>query len=441
MTQFIPANKSRIISLVFSLCLITTTLGQSPPAIKWGRQLITPTRDGIHNGVLVTDSNDCIYIVVSRTPNDAPESASKQQHLVKLDQIGQQLWSRQLGTSEGRDTVNLVVDGLTPDEKENIYAFGYTDGRLGSEKKGGYDAFVAVYDRTGARRNVWQFGTPRHDVCTGMGIDSSGNIYVTGYTYGPFAGPNKGQADLFVAAYDRTGTLLWRDQLGTNADDRALDLCLGNNNDLYICGRTNGRLTGRGHGYGDFFVARYQRTGKSLWLQQYGTPAQDSGICIEVNELGQVYVGGITFGNFAYTGAQRGRGDAFVARISEAGNLLWKRQFGSPYWDQTWDIACFRNGSGDILVGGCQIPSKTCQGFCRRYSSEGRLIWIKEFTERSAAGGTCGRAVAVDSDNNCYHAGSTVADQFEPNNGTSNIYILRIDSTRQNPPADNNPSR
>ena len=142
---------------------------------------------------------------------------------------------------------------------------------------------------------------------------------------------------------------------------------------------------------------------------------------------GQAYVGGITYDNFASERAQRGRGDAFVARIAEIGELLWKRQFGSNRWDQVWDMARFLDGSGDILAGGCQIPSGICQGFCRRYSPEGKLIWIKEFRKRSPTGGTCGRAVAIDSANNCYHAGQTHADLFGVNNGTGNVYIVRFD--------------
>ncbi len=407
--------------------LTGTSPAQNEPVVQWGHQILTPTMDSIFNKVMVTDSNDCLYMVITRTPKGASKSDSKEQYLVKFNNNGEQLWSKRLGKTENEEFVNLNVQGLIIDYKQNIYAFGYTDGKFGRDKIGHYDAFVALYDRTGVRQWVLQLGTAEPDVCSGLDIDASGNIYIAGYTYGSFAKPNKGQADIFVAAYDQTGTLLWRDQLGTNVDDRVLDLSLGKNNDLYICGSTNGRLSGRGKGYADFVAARYQLTGKCLWLHQYGTPAQDSGICLEINEHGHLFVGGITFGNFASKRAQLGRGDAFVARISDTGQLLWKRQFGSSYWDQTWDLAHFRDGSGDILAGGCQIPTGVCQGFCRRYSPEGKLIWIKEFREKSPLGGTCGRAVTIDSANNCYHAGQTRADLFSSNNGTGNVYIVRFD--------------
>jgi hypothetical protein len=203
MFRFISNTKS-IIRIIFILCLIGTTWGRDEPVVQWGHQLLTPTMDSIRNDVMVIDINDCLYIVVSRMPKGAPESASKDQYLIKFDRNGEQLWSKRLGKIENEEFVNLVVNGLVTDDKDNIYSFGYTDGKFGRDKIGDYDAFVALYDRTGARQWVWQLGTVKPDVCAGLDIDASGNIYIAGYTYGSFAGPNKGQADMFVAAYDRS---------------------------------------------------------------------------------------------------------------------------------------------------------------------------------------------------------------------------------------------
>jgi hypothetical protein len=334
-------NDKRIISVIFSLYLTSTVVGQNTPTVRWGHQLVTPTKDTIF-GAMVVDSNDGIYIAVSRTPMDAPDSTSKDQYLLKYNQDGEQVWSKQLGENAGEDPLHLVVQGLAADDQENIYVFGYTDSKLGQEKKGGYDAFIAKYDQAGTQQWVWQLGTPEHDVCTGLDIDASGNLYITGYTYGSFAKPNKGQADIFVAAYNQTGTLLWQDQAGTDVDDRAMGIRLGNNNDLYLCGSTNGTLARENNSQPDIVVARYERTGKPLWLHQYGTEAADVAICIEISEHGQVYAGGITYGNFASQRAQRGRGDAFVARIAETGELLWKRQFGSNRWTRPGTWSAFR---------------------------------------------------------------------------------------------------
>ena len=42
-----------------------------------------------------------------------------------------------------------------------------------------------------------------HDVA----VDSSGNVYVTGWTYGALAGSNAGETDIFLLKYDTNGNL------------------------------------------------------------------------------------------------------------------------------------------------------------------------------------------------------------------------------------------
>jgi hypothetical protein len=399
-------------------------LGGSAPAVRWGHHLVTPTKDAIF-GSMVADSNDGIYLAVSRESIDALGASSKTYYLLKFNRQGDQVRSEQLGAGKAEDPLHVAVDGLAADDRENFYVFGYTGGSLGRENIGKYDAFFAKYDRAGDRQWVRQLGTPEHDVCAGLDIDPSGNFYVAGYTYGDFALANQGKSDLFIAAYDEQGKLLWRDQIGTPEDDRALDLRLGGSNDVYLCGTTSGSLAGPSNGQEDIVVARYTKTGQSLWVRQYGTPMEDRGICMAVGEQGQVYIGGRTAGHFASRRSQRGYGDAFVARVTPA---EWIRQFGTRGWDKVFQMTRFTDGSGDVLAGGCQYPFGTfCQAFCHRYSPEGKLIWTTLFGQRRPKAGTCGRAVAVDRENNCYMAGLSSAELFGDNNGSGNLFIVRFD--------------
>jgi outer membrane protein assembly factor BamB len=334
-------DNRRIFLVVCSLCLTTAALGRYAPAVRWRHQIVTPTKDSIFD-TLVADSNDGIYLSAERESTDASGSTSTVRYLLKYNQDGDQLWSKQLGANGDEHPLHMAVDGLAADDQENIYVFGHTDSKLGREKKGKYDAFFARYDRAGTQQWVRQVGTAEHDVCAGLDTDAFGNLYVAGYTYGSFAKPHKGGADMFIAAYDKNGKLLWRNQFGTDADERAIDLRLGNDNDVYLCGTTAGSLARRNNGQDDFVVARYERTGKFLWLHQYGIPSQDRGVCMEIGEQGQVYVGGRTLGDLAFRKAQRGYGDAFVVRIDETGKVLWKHQFGSRGWDRSFTWPDFR---------------------------------------------------------------------------------------------------
>jgi len=236
---------------------------------------------------------------------------------------------------------------------------------------------------------------------------------------------------MFIAAYDKHGTLLWRDQIGTAARERAGNIRVGDNNDVYICGDTSGNIARVNNGQGDFVVARYDRTGKRLWLHQYGTNAFDSAMSMEIGELGHLYLGCRTNGNVGTRSPRRGDLDSCLVSISKKGKMLWARQFGPAGWDGTWDMARFVDGSGDVLISGCQIPLRgKCQAYCRRYSPEGELVWTQEFRKKSARGGTCGRVAAIDSDNNVYLSGWTKADLFGINNGTGNMFIVKFDGAK-----------
>ena len=397
--QFMAANDKRIVLVILSFFLTSTTLGGNALTVRWGRQLVTETDDVTR--AAAADSNDGIYFAVKKTSKDASgATTSKGVLLLKYSQEGDQLWSRQLDPGI-KDT-----DGLTADDQGNIYVFGIAISTHEGDIKGGSDAVFAKYDQAGNQLWIRLVGTVEHDVCTGLDFDTDGNMYISGYTHGDLAKPNKGGADMFIAAYSQAGALLWRNQMGTAADDRATDIRVSDNNDVYICGNTSGNLARENNGQSDFVVARYDRTGKSIWLYQYGTNAHDGIMCMEIGELGLLYLGCRSAGNFGSLGSRRGNLDSCLASITTAGKMLWRRQFGTGGWDGTWDMARFMDGSGDILISGCQIPLKSkCQAYCRRYSSDGKLIWTKEFREFNSSGGTCGRVVAIDSDNNCYHAG------------------------------------
>ncbi len=413
--------------IVFSLCLTTGALGVNTQTVRWGRQLVSETDDVPRSAAV--DGEGGIYFAfmkqVRETPGFDGKVISKSWHLLKYNPKGEQLWTRRL------DPEIVDVSGLTADDQGNIYVFGPAGSTSERKTNGKADAYIAKYDQAGTQLWARLIGTPEFDVCSGLDVDVNGNLYISGFTEGDFAKPNQGGQDMFIAAYSQDGSQLWRDQIGTAAGDRGGSIRLGDDNDVYVCGDTSGSLARENNGQGDFFVARYQRTGKRLWVHQFGTSAFDRGADIVIGELGHLYVGFRTNGNVGPRNRRRTDLDSCLASISKEGKLLWARQFGPAGWDGTWDMARFTDGSGDVLIAGCQIPLRSkCQAYCRRYSSEGKLIWTQEFRKFSSQGGTCGRVAAIDKDNNVYLSGWTRADLFGINNGTGNMFIAKFDGVK-----------
>ncbi len=109
-------------------------------------------------------------------------------------------WTKQLGTSSD-DWGNDV----TTDSSGNIYVTGLTNGELdGNTNSGNTDIFLVKYNSSGTKQWTKQLGTSSGDFGEGVTTDSSGNIYVTGYTNGGGldGNTNLGGRDIFLVKYN-----------------------------------------------------------------------------------------------------------------------------------------------------------------------------------------------------------------------------------------------
>ena len=117
---------------------------------------------------------------------------------------GEKQWTKQFGTSsddEGR--------GVTSDSSGNIYLTGDTDGGLdGNTNSGKRDIFLIKYNSSGTKQWTKQLGTYLWDEGNGVITDSSGNIYITGFTN--FGGldwnTNLGGKDIILTKFNSFGT-------------------------------------------------------------------------------------------------------------------------------------------------------------------------------------------------------------------------------------------
>ena len=93
------------------------------------------------------------------------------------------------------------------DSKNNIYVSGYTYGGLdGNTNSGSNDIFLVKYNSSGTKQWTQQLGSTSSDVGFRVSVDSSDNIYVTGYTEGGLDGnTNAGGMDIFVVKYNSSG--------------------------------------------------------------------------------------------------------------------------------------------------------------------------------------------------------------------------------------------
>ncbi len=228
--------------------------------------------------------------------------------LTKFDNLGNELWTQQIGSSSRDFSYSVAIDGFG-----NAYISGETYGDIGGTSAGYRDAFLTKFDTLGNELWTRQIGTLDRDSGFSVSVDGFGNAYVTGDTGGDLAGINQGNLDIFLAKYDAGGDLLWTQQIGTSGHDTSTSVAADGSGNIYISGATSGGLAGTNAGGWDAYLVKYDSSGSLLWSQQIGSTGYERSDSVVLDDLGNVYITGVTDGDLG--GANAGYGDAFLVKF------------------------------------------------------------------------------------------------------------------------------
>ena len=160
------------------------------------------------------------------------------------------------------------------------------------------------------------FGSTSDDSVVSMAVDSSGNVYTTGYFYDtvdfdPGAGTanltSNGLYDVFVSKLDSSGNLVWAKQFGGTDAAKGLSIAVDSSGNVYTTGDFQGTVDfdpGAGtanltsNGGRDVFVSKLDSSGNYLWAKSWGGGVDtglnddDRGRSVAVDSSGNVYTTG-----------------------------------------------------------------------------------------------------------------------------------------------------
>ncbi len=347
---------------------------------QWTRQLGSSSRDSA-NGV-ATDSSGNVYVTgMTNGGLDGCKNAGIEDlFVVKYNSSGTKQWTNQLGSSS-RDS----ADDVATDSSGNIYVTGTTYSELdGNTSAGKADLFVVKYNSSGTHQWTKQLGTDRYDEARGVATDSSGNVYVTGYTEGGLDGNTSlGKADLFVVKYNSSGTKQWANQLGTWDTDFANGVATDSSGNVYVTGSTYRSLDGNtSAGNADLIVVKYYDNGTKQWTQQLGSSSNDYANDVVTDSSGNAYVTGTTYGGLDGN-TSAGNADLFVVKYNSSGTKQWTKQLGTSSTDTANGVAT--DSSGNVYVAGGTyggLDGNTSAGvndlFIVKYNSSGAKQWTKQ---------------------------------------------------------------
>jgi len=379
----------------------TVTLTVDPLGVlEWTRQFGTTSNEFAF--AVATDASGNVYSV-GRTGGalEGPAGIGWDVFVRSYDSAGDLRWTRQFGAD-----ISVYVDGVATDANGNVYVAGHTTGDLEGVGHGGFDVFVRSYDGAGSLRWTRQFGTSDDDRASGVATDASGNVYVAGRTTGDLAGESAGGADAFVRSFDSAGTLRWTRQFGSSSDDGATGVATDASGNVYVSGNTFGALDGPFAGLTDVFVRSYDGEGALRWTRQFGTTSTDQSFGVATDGNGNVYVTGRTLG--ALEGDSAGFSDAFVRSFGSDGTVRWTRQFGTSTDDEARSVAA--DASGNVYVAGATLGALEgdstggSDAFVRSYGNDGALRWTRQF---GTSFNDIAFGVATDANGGVYLTGQT----------------------------------
>jgi hypothetical protein len=328
------------------------------------------------------------------------------------------------GTYFGGNDADIIYDLVTA--KDNCtYITGGTSSVSNIATTGSYqytynggtgylnDAFIAKFNSTG--NCVWStyYGGAGEDDAKSISSDTSGNLYIAGFTYGSIglatAGAHQltsgGSYDVFIAKFDTSGQRVWGTYFGGTGEDGwgPVALHCDKGNHLYLTGQTNSSnniatngaaqatLFG-GIGDQDAFLAKFQTDGTFIWGTYFGGNFADAAYAITNDATGNIIIVGATnsTAGIATTGqtTNGGSNDAFIAKYDPSGVKTWSTYFGGNSDDYGLGIDC--DSIANVYLTGTTISTsglattsanQTVYGggyqdaMLAKFNSSGSLLW------------------------------------------------------------------
>ncbi|MCH8902428.1 MAG: T9SS type A sorting domain-containing protein [Bacteroidetes bacterium] len=325
-------------------------------------------------------------------------------YLVKLDSIGDTLWTRELGAG-GIDiaySVKQTSDG-------GYIVTGLTDsyGQLN------YDVFLLKVSATGGLDWSKTYGGIADEVAYSVLQTSDGGFFMAGYSESIGAGDN----DVLLIKTDGSGVLSWNKAYGTNDDDQARAARELSGGGFMITGHSGAGQSG----LRDVIVMITDADGDTVWTRQLGGSQNDLGYDINVTSDGGYVFTGETF---SFGAGQR---DGFIWKMSSSGIFMWGKTYGSGGYEEGYEIFEAADGGLALIVetSGIGLGSNDFQLI--RTDANGDTTFTRTY---GTTNGDNPRMLMQTPDGGYVLAGYNTTGGF---GGSSRAFVIRTDDKGQHP--------
>jgi hypothetical protein len=191
---------------------------------------------------------------------------------------------------------------------------------------------------------------------------SDGGYVVAGTTYNYPLG-----YQVYLVKTDASGNALWTRAYGGTGNEGGYSVQQTSDGGYIITGYTDTATPGTRHVY----LVRTNASGDTLWTGTYGGTSNDYGYSVRQTSDSGCITAGLTqsFGN----GMQ-----AYLARTTASGNLVWQKAYGGAAQDQAYSVQQ-TSDSGYIVAGMTYDSSMSYQAWLIKTDASGDTLWTRTY--------------------------------------------------------------
>ena len=285
-------------------------------------------------------------------------------------------------------------------------------------------------------------------------MNSNGLVYVTGdfsdeplnLGYKDLINP-VGKKDIFVAAYTRNGSIVWKQSFGGLENDSASGITSDLNGDVYITGYSDdlsslkfyggGTVTNTKFGGKDIFIIKLGGLyGIREWVKTAGGTGDDVATSIGIDAKSNLYFTGTisnsaTFGNVTLNTS--GTKNLFLSKYNTFGDVVWAKsgisdgnininqiivdELGNSYIEGEFDKGITLGSFSKKSIG-------LFDGYVAKYSTDGSIQWIETI---GGTGNEYMNGIVFDNGKNIITNVLSSGLIFDGNSYSANNYLWRLD--------------
>jgi hypothetical protein len=286
-------------------------------------------------------------------------------YLASLSETGAVVWQDDYDV-EGYDVARVLDAAATPDGATSVL-IEHSSAQTGKE------GLTIVRYLPGGKR-AWSHAFEESQTPSALEVDRLGNTYVAGESRA-----TKGTTDAYVAKLTPEGDIAWQRTYngpqGTYSDV-AQDLTVDSAGNVYACGNTYG---GKGRD-SDALVLKYAKDGRLLWSRTYHRPRsrQNANKCDTARRVALDSRGDVVLGGWSHL--SKADWDFLVVKYSPSGGFLWANSYSGPKANGR-DLAQLlsTDGRGNVYLAGESEGSKAKDFAVVSFSRSGARRWVFRF--------------------------------------------------------------